>query len=173
MAVKTVAFDPFSTQRPGTGGLRRPTREFIQPHYAQGFIQAAIDQIKDGGGRIDTWVIGSDGRFPGREMLPSIVKILIANGAKKIIAANADFVSTTPAVSNLIIKHRADGGFMLSASHNPGGIDGDFGIKIETSRGGQPGDGFNAPLALRAASNGRYLAEDIGDGEALERVEFA
>ncbi|MDR2770255.1 MAG: alpha-D-glucose phosphate-specific phosphoglucomutase [Rickettsiales bacterium] len=168
----TVKFEPFQSQKPGTGGLRRPTREFMQPHYIEGFVQAALSHFRASGMAAGTLVLGSDGRYPGREKLPSIIKVLLANDVKRIIIAGREFVATTPAVSNIIRKYGADGGFMLSASHNPAGIDGDFGIKIETPAGGQPAEAFTNGLYERTLKNDSYQTLGISDEEALARAEI-
>ena len=74
------------------------------------------------GDKIDTWVVGGDGRYPGIEFLPKIIKMLIANGVKKVFVVGRELVAPTPAISNVIRKYKADGGFILSASHTPAGI---------------------------------------------------
>ncbi|MDR1008781.1 MAG: alpha-D-glucose phosphate-specific phosphoglucomutase [Rickettsiales bacterium] len=166
-----IEITPFTTQKPGTGGLRRPTREFILPHYAESFVQAVINRFKALGMPIEKMAFGSDGRWPGKEMLPRLIKVLLANGVKKILVAGRDFVATTPAVSHLIRHHKCDGGFMLSASHNPGGIDGDFGIKVEMPNGGQPAESFTNALYEETKKLTSYETLEISDEEALFKAE--
>jgi phosphoglucomutase len=171
MNVVKVATKPLDGQKPGTGGLRARTKVFMQPHYLENFIQSAINVRKSLGEELSGMVIGGDGRYPGREFLPRIIKMLLANGVGKIIVAGRDLVATTPAVSHIIRKYKADGGFMLSASHNPGGIDGDFGVKIEMSNGGQAPESVTGPVYEETKSISHYLTLDISDEEALSRPE--
>ncbi len=141
MTFGTVATQPFEDQQPGTSGLRKKTRVFMRPGYLENFVQAVFAAI--GGGAGKTLVVGGDGRYFNAEAIQKIIRIAAANGAARVIVSK-DGILSTPAASHLIRKHRADGGFILSASHNPGGIDEDFGVKFNTSNGGP------APEALTA-----------------------
>ena len=141
MTVRTVATRPFEDQEPGTSGLRKKTRVFMQPHYLENFVQAVFAAVGSGAGK--TFVIGGDGRYFNAEAIQKIIKIAAANGATRVIVGK-DGILSTPAASHLIRKNRTDGGFILSASHNPGGIDEDFGVKFNASNGGP------APEALTA-----------------------
>ncbi|KAK7685628.1 hypothetical protein QCA50_010394 [Cerrena zonata] len=130
--VKEVQTKPFEGQKPGTSGLRKRVKVFQQEHYTENFVQSILDSIEPKGA---TLVIGGDGRFFSPETVQTILKIGSANGvAKFIIGQNA--ILSTPAASNVIRKYKAYGGILLTASHNPGGPDNDFGIKYNVSNGG-------------------------------------
>jgi len=130
--VKEIQTKPFEGQKPGTSGLRKRVKIFQQEHYTENFVQAIFDSIEPQG---ITLVIGGDGRFFSPEAVQTILKIGTANGvAKFIIGQNA--ILSTPAASNVIRKYKAYGGILLTASHNPGGPDNDFGIKYNVSNGG-------------------------------------
>ena len=133
MDIKLVPTTAFEDQKPGTSGLRKKTKIFMEtPNYLENFIQAIFNTINVKG---KTLVLGGDGRFYNKEALQIILKMAIANEAQEIkIGQNGLF--STPAVSVEIRKFQADGGIILSASHNPGGIKGDFGIKFNTANGG-------------------------------------
>jgi len=131
--IQTLATTPFEGQRPGTSGLRKKVHVFQQPRYLENFVQSIIDCLE--GFRGATLVVGGDGRFFNREAIQIVVKIALANGFGKILIGQGGILST-PAASNLIRKYGAFGGIVLSASHNPGGPDGDFGIKYNVANGG-------------------------------------
>lgn len=124
---------PIEGQKPGTSGLRKKTRVFMQSGYLENFIQATFDAI--GGGAGKTLIVGGDGRFFNKNAIQTILKMAAANGVRKIVVGQGGILST-PAASHLIRLNEADGGFILSASHNPGGIDEDFGIKYNGQNGG-------------------------------------
>ncbi|OAX39614.1 Phosphoglucomutase, first 3 domain-containing protein [Rhizopogon vinicolor AM-OR11-026] len=130
--VKEISTKPFDGQKPGTSGLRKRVKVFQQEHYTENFIQAILDSIKAKGA---TLVIGGDGRYFSPETVQTILKIGSANGVKKFIVGK-DSILSTPAASNVIRKYKADGGILLTASHNPGGPENDFGIKYNVSNGG-------------------------------------
>ena len=123
--------DP-STQKPGTSGLRKKVPHFQQPNYAENFIQAIFDaaDVPEGG----TLVVGGDGRFFNREVVGTVIRMAAANGFGRVVVGR-DGLLSTPAASNLIRQRKAAGGIILSASHNPGGPDGDFGIKYNVANG--------------------------------------
>lgn len=131
--IRTVSTQPFADQRPGTSGLRKKVVTFRQPHYLENFIQAIFDSLSGFAG--ETLVIGGDGRFFNREAIQIILKIAAANGFGRVVVGK-DGILSTPAVSALIRAHAAFGGIILSASHNPGGPDGDFGVKYNIGNGG-------------------------------------
>ena len=143
MDVETMTTTPFEGQNPGTSGLRKKTRVFMQPHYLENFVQAIFNAI--GGGAGKTFVIGGDGRHYNTEAVQKIMRIAAANGARKLIVGQNGILST-PAASHLIRKNQTDGGFILSASHNPGGIDEDFGIKFNGSNGGPAPEGLTGRM---------------------------
>lgn len=137
---------PFDGQKPGTSGLRKKTRVFLQPGYLENFVQSTFDAI--GGVTGKTLVLGGDGRYFGVEAAQVILKMAAAGGAARVIVGQGAWLST-PAASNLIRIRKADGGLILSASHNPGGPDEDFGVKYNMANGGP------APEAVTEAIFGR------------------
>ena len=132
--IKTIQTTPYTDQKMGTAGLRKKSKVVMQPNYIENFIQAIFNTIGNVKGR--TFVLGGDGRFYNDIAIQQLIKIAAANGIGKLIVGQNGFLST-PASSNLILKNKTDGGFVLSASHNPGGPNGDFGLKYATSTGGQ------------------------------------
>jgi len=136
--VRTVPTTPFEGQRPGTSGLRKKTRVFMQPGYLENFVQSVFNAVAAaavGDFRSATLVVGGDGRFYNREAIQTIIRMAAANGFRRLLVGRGGILST-PAVSAVIRRRRAFGGLVLSASHNPGGIDEDFGIKYNTQNGG-------------------------------------
>ena len=133
MDVRTVATTPFEGQRPGTSGLRKKVEVFQQPHYLENFVQSVFDSLKGFNGK--TLVVGGDGRYHNREAIQTILKMAAAGGFGRILVGQGGILST-PAASCVIRKHRAFGGLILSASHNPGGPGQDFGIKYNVTNGG-------------------------------------
>lgn len=133
MNFKTVSTSPIDGQKPGTSGLRKKTAVFCKPGYLENFVQAIFDGT--GGAAGKTYVVGGDGRFFNHEAIATIVGMAAANGAARLVVGQGGILST-PAVSNLIRKQRTDGGIILSASHNPGGEHGDFGVKFNAANGG-------------------------------------
>ena len=128
-----VSTKPFEGQRPGTSGLRKKVTVFQQPHYAENFIQSIFDSLEGFAGK--TLVIGGDGRYYNKEVVQVAIRMAAANGFGRVIVGQNGLLST-PAASHLIRKNAAFGGIILSASHNPGGPDGDFGIKYNGGNGG-------------------------------------
>ena len=140
MAIQTITTQAFTDQRPGTSGLRKKVRVFTQQHYLENFVQALLDVLNasDNSGhalRGQTLVLGGDGRFYNRTAVQIILKLAAANGVARVLLGQGGILST-PAVSAVIRRRQAFGGIVLSASHNPGGPDGDFGIKYNASNGG-------------------------------------
>ena len=133
LPIKTVATKPFNDQRPGTSGLRKKTRVFQEPHYLANFVQSIFSSLEGFEGR--ALVVGGDGRYFNREAIQIIVKMAVANGFGEVIVGRGGILST-PAASAVIRHEKAFGGIVLSASHNPGGPDADFGIKYNISAGG-------------------------------------
>jgi phosphoglucomutase len=131
--IKTIPTKPFEGQRPGTSGLRKKVNVFQQPHYAENFIQCIFDSLEGFAGK--ALVIGGDGRFYNKEVVQTALRMAAANGFGRVIVGRNGLLST-PAASHLIRKTGAFGGIILSASHNPGGPDGDFGIKYNAGNGG-------------------------------------
>ncbi|MBF0624046.1 MAG: alpha-D-glucose phosphate-specific phosphoglucomutase [Magnetococcales bacterium] len=133
MAEKIVATTPFNDQKPGTSGLRKKVTVFQQPHYLENFVQAIFDSLE--GFKGQTLVVGGDGRYYNRQAIDIILRMAAANGFGRVLVGRGGILST-PAASCVIRKHQAFGGIILSASHNPGGPQGDFGIKYNTGNGG-------------------------------------
>ncbi len=124
---------PFKDQKPGTSGLRKSTLQFQEPHYLEIFVESVLRQINNLEG--STLIVGGDGRYGNKKAIKKIIQICAAHNVGKIIITKDGFLST-PAASNLIRKRNALLGIILSASHNPGGVNGDFGIKVNISNGG-------------------------------------
>jgi phosphoglucomutase len=133
MTIQTVATRPYLDQKPGTSGLRKQVSVFKQSHYLENFVQSIFDSIGSLSGQ--TLVLGGDGRYFNRPAVQVILKMAAANGVGRIKVGKGGILST-PAVSCVIRKYSALGGIVLSASHNPGGPNGDFGIKYNISNGG-------------------------------------
>ena len=151
MMITTHAATPYPDQKPGTSGLRKKVRVFQQPNYAENFVQSVFDVVEGKQGA--TLVIGGDGRFLNREVIQVAIRIAAAAGFARIVVGRGGILST-PAASNLIRIRGALGGLILSASHNPGGPDEDFGIKYNISNGGP------APEKVTDAIHARTLAID-------------
>ena len=133
-SVLQVALEkPFSDQKPGTSGLRKSSRQFATPHYLESFIEAILRVLPGVAG--GTLVLGGDGRYGNRQAIEVILRMAAAHGVAQVITTTGGILST-PAASNLIRKHGAIGGIILSASHNPGGPEGDFGVKVNGANGG-------------------------------------
>lgn len=133
MTVLVLPTTPFQGQKPGTSGLRKKVSVFQQPGYLENFVQSVFDSLEGKDGK--TLVVGGDGRFFNREAIATIIRMAAANGFGRVLVGQGGILST-PAVSAIIRKYKALGGLILSASHNPGGADGDFGIKYNISAGG-------------------------------------
>lgn len=132
--IKTIATTPYTDQKMGTAGLRKKSKVVMQPNYVENFMQSIFNTIGDLSGKV--YLVGGDGRFYNDIAIQKIIKMAAANGVAKLIIGKDGFIST-PAGSHIILKNKADGGFVLSASHNPGGENGDFGIKYANESGGQ------------------------------------
>ncbi len=132
--IKTVTTTPYNDQKMGTAGLRKKSKIVMQEHYVENFVQSVFDTIGDLNGK--TFVLGGDGRFYNDIAIQKIIKMAAANGVSGLVIGQNGLFST-PAASNIILKNKLDGGFVLSASHNPGGENGDFGIKYANQSGGQ------------------------------------
>jgi phosphoglucomutase len=139
----TRALTPFEGQKPGTSGLRKKTRVFMQEGYLEAFVQSVFDAIDGCTGK--TFVVGGDGRFFNAEAIQTILRMAAAQGTARVIVGQNGLLST-PAASHLIRKRGANGGLILSASHNPGGIDEDFGLKYNISNGGPAPENVTAAI---------------------------
>jgi phosphoglucomutase len=125
--------EPFTDQKPGTSGLRKSTLKFEEPHYLESFIESIFTALPGVEGGI--LVVGGDGRYGNKRAIEIIIRMAAAHGIQKVITT-VDGILSTPAASNLIRINKAIGGIILSASHNPGGLEGDFGVKLNGSNGG-------------------------------------
>jgi len=127
---------PIAGMKPGTSGLRKKVTEFAEGHYLANFVQSVFNAIRppDGFGGV-TLVVGGDGRYYNAQAIQTVIRIAAANGVGRLLVG-ANGILSTPAASCVIRKHKAFGGLILSASHNPGGPDGDFGIKFNAANGG-------------------------------------
>lgn len=150
---------PFDDQRPGTSGLRKQVRVFQQPHYLENFVQSIFDTQDLAGG---TLVLGGDGRYYNRTAIQTILRMAAANGVARCLVGQGGILST-PATSCVIRKHRTSGGIILSASHNPGGPDGDFGIKFNTANGGPAPEQVTGAIHTRSREIDHYLTLDTPD----------
>ena len=160
MRIETVSCKPIDGQKPGTSGLRKKTRVFMQPGYVENFVQSIFNAIDGAEGK--TFVVGGDGRFFNASAIQTILKMAAANGAARVIVGQNGLLST-PAASHLIRMHGTDGGLILSASHNPGGIDEDFGIKFNTANGGPAPENVTAAIYDQTQSVVRYRIADAPD----------
>lgn len=158
--IKTIPTKPFSDQKPGTSGLRKKVTVFQQKNYAENFIQSIFDSLEGYKGK--TLVIGGDGRFHNREVAQTAIKMAAANGFGRVLVGQGGLLST-PAASNVIRKHKAFGGIVLSASHNPGGPEGDFGIKYNISNGGPAPEKITDAIFANSKKIERYLIADVPD----------
>ena len=151
--ILTVATAPFEGQKPGTSGLRKKVRVFQEPHYAENFIQSIFDALEGFAGQ--TLVIGGDGRFYNAQVIQTAIRMAAANGFGRVMVGQ-DGLLSTPAASNLIRKYKAFGGIILSASHNPGGPDGDFGIKYNAGNGGPAPEKLTDAIHARTRTISSY-----------------
>ncbi len=157
---RTVPTQPYTDQKPGTSGLRKKVKVFQQPNYAENFIQSVFDVIEGKQGA--TLVIGGDGRFLNREVIQKAIRIAAANGFGRVVVGRGGLLST-PAASNMIRTRKALGGLVLSASHNPGGPDEDFGIKYNIGNGGPAPEQVTDALYARTTTIDRWLTVDAAD----------
>jgi phosphoglucomutase len=166
MTVRSIPTKPFDDQRPGTAGLRKKVRVFRQPHYLENFLQAVFDAAGDFNGA--TLVAGGDGRYWNREALSVLFRVAAGNGVARIVVGRQGLLST-PAASHLIRLRGAAGGFLLTASHNPGGPDGDFGVKFDTANGGQAPESLTDAAWRASLEIESYRVADMPEAD-LERL---
>ncbi len=158
--IRTVATKPFADQKPGTSGLRKKVTVFQQPNYVENFVQSIFNSLEGFAGK--TLVIGGDGRFYNREAIQKAIRIALANGFGRVVVGRGGLMST-PAVSALIRSLRTFGGIILSASHNPGGPDGDFGIKYNIANGGPAPEKITDAIYARTKAIASYKTLDTPD----------
>lgn len=135
MTLRVVATKPFEGQKPGTSGLRKKVKVFAEANYTENFVQCILDSVGDSVINGSVLVVGGDGRYFLKEAIDLIVRICAANGVARLMIGQNGILST-PAVSSLIRRNKANGGIILTASHNPGGPENDFGIKYNCENGG-------------------------------------
>lgn len=164
MNIISVKSRPFDDQKPGTSGLRKKVKKFQQPHYLQNFVQSVFNATaRTAQGFSDkTLVVGGDGRYYNKEAIQIIIKMAAANGFGKVIATQNGLLST-PAASCLIRKYHAFGGIILSASHNPGGPDADFGIKYNASNGGPAAEELTEAIFQQSKTIDHYQIAEADD----------
>ena len=174
--VQPVKTQPYSDQKPGTSGLRKKVSAFKQTDYLQNFVQSIFNTLPRLSG--STLILGGDGRYFNREAIQIILRMAAANGVHKVILGQGGILST-PAASHLIRKHKALGGIILSASHNPGGMDGDFGIKYNISNGGPAPEEFTDAVFEESKKITQYkiatikgIPLDLIGKYSLERMEI-
>jgi phosphoglucomutase len=164
--IRTVDTKPFDGQKPGTSGLRKKVAVFQQPHYLENFVQSIFDSLDGYAGK--TLVIGGDGRFHNREAIQTTIRVAAGNGFGRIIVGQGGLLST-PATSHIIRKYQTFGGIILSASHNPGGPDGDFGIKYNIGNGGPAPKKITDAIFARTQTIARYMIADAAEVD-LDRI---
>lgn len=160
MEIRTIATRVFTDQQPGTSGLRRKVAVFRQPHYLENFVQSVFDTlpgIADG-----ALVLGGDGRYYNRVAIQVILKMAAANGVARVLVGRDGLIST-PAASCVIRRHGAAGGIILSASHNPGGPQGDFGVKVNCQNGGPAPERLTGAIHERSLVLSAYRILDAPD----------
>ncbi len=156
----SVPTTPFSDQTPGTSGLRKRVSVFQQPHYLENFVQSVLDAAELAPGA--TLVVGGDGRYYNREAIQVVLRMAAANGVGRVFVGRGGILST-PAASCVIRARKADGGIILSASHNPGGPDGDFGVKYNLANGGPAPEQVTSAIARRTREITEYRIADSAD----------
>lgn len=165
--MRIVATTPFDGQKPGTSGLRKKVKVFAQPHYLENFVQAVFDTL----GPVPAGavlVVGGDGRYHNRTAIQTILKMAAAHGFSRALVGQGGILST-PAASCVIRKYQAFGGLILSASHNPGGPDEDFGIKYNAGNGGPAPESLTDAIYARTRSLTEYRLVDAPDVD-LDRI---
>jgi phosphoglucomutase len=162
VSIRQIPLDqPFSDQKPGTSGLRKSSRQFQTPHYLESFIEASLQVLPGVTG--GTLVVGGDGRYGNLEAIAVIARMAAAHGVARLITTTGGILST-PAASHLIRQHGAVGGVILSASHNPGGPDGDFGVKINGANGGPTPESITDAIYAATLELGGYrICDGVSD----------
>lgn len=175
MQIKTVQTTAFSDQKPGTSGLRKKVKVFQQPNYLENFVQSIFDTLfeKEVMPANATLAVGGDGRYYNRHAIQTIIQMAAANGFARVIVGQAGILST-PAVSHIIRKYKIFGGMILSASHNQGGVDGDFGIKYNISNGGPAPEKITDEVFAKSKVITTYKISDLAniDVDTLGETSF-
>jgi len=172
MPLREIPTKPYPDQKFGTAGLRKKVAVFQQPHYLENLLQAVFDCVPELKGK--TLVIGGDGRYHNRAAIQTAIAMAAANSISRVIVGQGGIVST-PAVSHLIRLRGAAGGFVFSASHNPAGPDGDFGVKFNIANGGQAGEATTDRIFARTKEISSYRLSDAAkidlDRRGLSRMD--
>ncbi|MBR1840564.1 MAG: alpha-D-glucose phosphate-specific phosphoglucomutase [Alphaproteobacteria bacterium] len=158
--LKTVRTAPYTDQKMGTAGLRKKSKIATQENYLENFVQSVFNAV--GGVEGQTFILGGDGRYFNKTAIQKIMKMSAANGMKKMIVGQYGLMST-PTSSRVLLKNKADGGFVLTASHNPGGINGDFGIKYAVASGGQCPTSVSDKIYENTKNIQEYKILDVSD----------
>lgn len=169
MDIRTVATQPFEDQKPGTSGLRKAVPTFQKPHYLENFIQSIFNSLDNYQGQ--RLVLGGDGRYYNRTAIQTILKMAAANGVGRVLVGQGGILST-PAASCLIRKYQAFGGIILSASHNPGGPEGDFGVKFNTPNGGPAPADVTEAIFTKSKAITEYKVMDGDDIDLDQQGEY-
>jgi phosphoglucomutase len=165
MNILRIPVTPFAGQRPGTSGLRKRVAVFREPGYVEAFVQSLFDALREAVGRGvegQTLVLGGDGRFFNDRAIQTIIRMAAANGVARLLVGRGGLLST-PAASAIIREREAFGGIVLSASHNPGGPDGDFGIKYNVANGGPAPERVTEAIYRRTQTLGAYRTVEAAD----------
>ena len=165
MTARRVETNPYQDQKPGTSGLRKRVPVFQQPNYVANFVQSYFDCLDGFDGKL--LIVGGDGRFFNKEAIQIVLKMAAANGFGRAMVGQNGYLST-PAVSHLIRQNKAFGGFILSASHNPGGPNGDFGIKYNVEHGGPAPESLTDAVFARSKVIDHYQTLEEGDVDLSE-----
>ena len=163
MTLSTVSTMPIAGQKPGTSGLRKKTPVFMGAHYLENFVQAIFDVV---GAQGKTFVLGGDGRYFNDRAAQVILRMAAANGAARMIIGQGAILST-PAASHLIRLNKTDGGIIMSASHNPGGPEEDFGVKFNMPNGGPAPEAVTEAMYIRTTEIAEYkiaVTQDVDLG---------
>lgn len=169
MKIRTIGTAPIAGMQPGTSGLRKKVAEFARPHYLANFVQSVFDAVRpEPGFGACTLVLGGDGRYFNLEALQLVIRMAAANGFARVLVGQGGILST-PAASCVIRKHQAFGGLILSASHNEGGVDGDFGIKFNAANGGPAPERITDAIYARTLSIDAYRLAETPDVD-LDRI---
>lgn len=172
MTILRIETKPFEGQKPGTSGLRKQVPVFAAPHYAENYIQSIFDALSGFAGT--TLVIGGDGRYHNDTVIQTAIRMAAANGFGHVLVGQ-DGILSTPAASHVIRHNKAFGGLILSASHNPGGPEGDFGLKYNASNGGPAPEKITDAIFERTKTISEYKTTDTPDIDfsALGETEVA
>jgi phosphoglucomutase len=171
MSAEEIPTEPYTDQKPGTAGLRKQVATVLQPHYLENFLQASFDCAP--GLKGSTLVIGGDGRYLNRQAISTAISMAAANGVSRVLLGLGGLLST-PAASHLIRESGPAGGFVLTASHNPAGPDGDFGLKFNIAGGGQAPEALTEAIFRRSQQLRHYRIDTAVkvDLDRLGSVEF-